>query len=440
MDSDPFSKFAFAGHVPKKSDQCQQQIEQNACAAAQNGPVDEAAQTLRMAPEIIAEQEIRVSLQKVASPQPGPLTTDSFSLSAFAFGGNLSEGIGEEQAQSVHADAAVAAGRQHDSAPEASQAQTVSAETASQRELNMMEREHENKVSTEVPATTLQLEKQMPQLAAGSDPFTSFAYAVQCAEGIQKDQHASVAASMPISASHDNDSSHDANESQDMASETTPHKDANVPLLPEHEMQGSPPKVLAESDLFGKFAFAGHRAKGRKDDQRLLDTYQHDPTRESTEAQLTSAEAAQFTEAGESSSKHESIAKALPEATLETATPTCTTSLDEFAFHRRKSSGVPRSELTNGESNELARQVLRSTLAPVKRRRVCAKVGSARRLWFESDPAFTEADALGLGAALRNLASRDEIMRRGIPIPTLLAALTEADGLVNKAKAALLVV
>merc|ERR1712224_1055852 len=54
------------------------------------------------------------------------------------------------------------------------------------------------------------------------------------------------------------------------------------------------------------------------------------------------------------------------------------------------------------------------------------------------DPTYKEAVELGMSKALHNLASRSEIMQMGFTMERLLGALREADGLVNKAKVALL--
>merc|ERR1712187_343250 len=52
--------------------------------------------------------------------------------------------------------------------------------------------------------------------------------------------------------------------------------------------------------------------------------------------------------------------------------------------------------------------------------------------------AFKEAEEHGLAGALKNLAARPEILKMELPAGKLLSALRENDGLVNKAKAALL--
>lgn len=70
-----------------------------------------------------------------------------------------------------------------------------------------------------------------------------------------------------------------------------------------------------------------------------------------------------------------------------------------------------------------------------KRKRAAAKPASGLLV---EHACVAEAETLGLGSALRNLASRDEIIKSGIPMEELLSALRQAGGLVNKAKAALL--
>ena len=54
------------------------------------------------------------------------------------------------------------------------------------------------------------------------------------------------------------------------------------------------------------------------------------------------------------------------------------------------------------------------------------------------DATVVAADKAGFGAALRNLAKREEIIAKGCDATALLKALQSSDGLVNKAKATLL--
>jgi hypothetical protein len=74
-----------------------------------------------------------------------------------------------------------------------------------------------------------------------------------------------------------------------------------------------------------------------------------------------------------------------------------------------------------------------------KRRRVNSKPAPATKLFTNGEKALLEeADAMGLGSALRNLAGREDIIKRGFPLERLFDVLRENDGLVNKAKSALL--
>lgn len=54
------------------------------------------------------------------------------------------------------------------------------------------------------------------------------------------------------------------------------------------------------------------------------------------------------------------------------------------------------------------------------------------------DAVLKAAEELNMGDALRNLASREEMVKEGVTSQKLLDALKASDGLVNKAKAALL--
>lgn len=147
--------------------------------------------------------------------------------------------------------------------------------------------------------------------------------------------------------------------------------------------------------------------------------------------------------------------EATPHKELEAVTP-CVDSnpldhcFSEFAFHS-SSSGQPAAKVPSGdeattpnwierevgEACERAKVVPVTKPATVKRRRVFAKRVPAR-LMEPDHPAFNDAIEMGLGTAFRNLASREEIVNSGLPMDTLLEALRDAGGLVNKAKMALL--
>jgi len=118
------------------------------------------------------------------------------------------------------------------------------------------------------------------------------------------------------------------------------------------------------------------------------------------------------------------------------------TPLEEFAFGSAGLGGPSAESPSQGDAGEKVDVGQDAKSAAVKRRRVwipgLKKADNTResvtsKLLEPNHPAFEEADALGLGGALRNLAARDEIMNRGIPMEALFEVLQAADGLVNKA-------
>lgn len=223
-----------------------------------------------------------------------------------------------------------------------------------------------------------------------------------------------------------------------------PHK-ASLDHSKEPEM--TPPKLLEPQpglDLhaLGQFAFCDGAVK---EPAKNLSTGEVDkvfmPEAEGVGRNSLEVPMKRFDEgeSGETAEPHSG--QSLPAVLL--ATPCIgATPLEEFAFGSTGLRGPTAESPSQHDAGETITTEQDATPAAVKRRRVwipgLKKADFTRELLTSkllepNHAAFEEADALGLGGALRNLAARDEILNRGVPMETLLEALQGADGLVNKA-------
>jgi hypothetical protein len=196
---------------------------------------------------------------------------------------------------------------------------------------------------------------------------------------------------------------------------------------------------VLEMDAFDKLAFGSQVPQYYKEEPKSTEKQRvRKRKRVSSESGYSKSEAAQ-------ACKEAGAVKVASVSSPDLAPPLDKSSFETFAF---KVGSCVEPCMDEDAASSLGREptyasVYRAKIKRkfIKRGRIAAKrtSGSKQFAFLDSDhPAFKEAHASGLGNALCNLASRAEIMSRGFPIERLLAALRESDGLVNKAKIALL--